>query len=172
MNLQDQLGALESSLDTLLQTAAASARSSAGSPAAPPAVSDEPPALRDVREPVDADAPAEPPALNEPPTLVVSRPERDAVEMTIAGKTAKLSPEGVSELIEELSNVRASMSPDQPAGIAPGWRFAATKNPVMATQKYANGDRLLVLRHAGHGWVPFTFSPNMVIELYAMLTKK
>ena len=119
-----------------------------------------------------AGEPAEPPALNEPPTLVVSRPERDAIEMTIAGKSVKLSPEGVSELIEELSNVRASMSPEQPTGIAPGWRFAATKNPVMATQKYPNGDRLLLMRHSGHGWVPFTFSPNMVIELYAMLTKK
>ncbi|SPB18450.1 phage tail protein [Caballeronia novacaledonica] len=172
MNLQDQLGALESSLDTLLQNAAASAESSAGSSAAPFVESDEPPALHDAREPADSAAPAEPPGLNEPPTLVVSRPQRDAIEMTIAGKTVKLSPEGVSELIEELSNVRASMSPEQPAGIAPGWRFAATKNPVMATQKYANGDRLLVMRHAGHGWVPFTFSPNMVVELYAMLTKK
>ena len=117
-------------------------------------------------------APSEPPALNEPHTLVVSRPEQDAIEMTIAGKSVKLSPEGISELIEELSNVRASMTVEQPGGIAPGWRFAATKNPIMATQKYANGDRLLVLRHGGHGWVPFTFSPNMVIELYAMLTKK
>ncbi|WP_250515684.1 hypothetical protein [Caballeronia sp. INDeC2] len=176
MNLQDQLGALESSLDTLLQTAAASARTSVesteGASSSCAISPDEPPALGDVREPGESAAPAEPPGLNEPPTLVVSRPERDAVEMTIAGKTVKLSPEGVSELIEELSNVRASMSPDQPAGIAPGWRFAATKNPVMATQKYPNGDRLLVMRHAGHGWVPFTFSPNMVVELYAMLTKK
>ncbi|KXV13921.1 hypothetical protein CR51_04475 [Caballeronia megalochromosomata] len=176
MNLYDQLGALESSLDTLLQTAAATARSSAESTeaAVPPGAASpsEPPALDDGRGPADSTAPAEPPALNEAPTLVVSRPERDAVEMTIAGKTVKLSPEGVSELIEELSNVRASMSVEQPTGIAPGWRFAATKNPVMATQKYANGDRLLIMRHSGHGWVPFSFSPNMVIELYAMLTKK
>lgn len=176
MNLHDQLGALESSLDTLLQTAAASVRTSVESTeAATPSSEvspDEPPALGDVREPDGSAAPAEPPGLNEPPTLVVSRPERNAVEMTIAGKTVKLSPEGVSELIEQLSNVRASMTVEQPTGIPPGWRFAATKNPVMATQKHANGDRLLVLRHSGHGWVPFTFSPNMVIELYAMLTKK
>ncbi|SAK69095.1 phage tail protein [Caballeronia fortuita] len=170
MNLQDQLGALESSLDTLLQTAAASARSSAGPVEA--ASPDEPPALGGTPHAGDSAAPVEPPDLNEPPRLVVSRPERDAIEMTIAGKSVKLSPEGVSELIEQLSNVRASMSADQPAGIAPGWQFASTKNPIMATQKYANGDRLLVMRHAGHGWVPFTFSPNMVIELYAMLTKK
>ncbi|SAL61107.1 phage tail protein [Caballeronia arvi] len=176
MNLQDQLGALESSLDTLLQTAVESDRSSAESIESVASSNDlssgEPPALGDARGRGDSTAPAEPPALNEPPTLVVSRPERDAVEMTIAGKTVKLSAEGVSELIEELSNVRASMSVEQPTGIAPGWRFAATKNPVMATQKYPNGDRLLIMRHAGHGWVPFTFSPNMVIELYAMLTKK
>ncbi|SAK69201.1 phage tail protein [Caballeronia hypogeia] len=185
MNLQDQLGALESSLDTLLQAATACDPSSAesktdaavpthGAPDNAPASSaqaeaspDEPPALGG-----EMPTPDEPPALNEPPTLVVSRPEQNAIEMTIAGKTVKLSPEGISELIGELSNVRASMSVEQPTGIAPGWRFAATKNPVMATQKHANGDRLLILRHAGHGWVPFTFSPNMVIELYAMLTKK
>lgn len=180
MNLHDQLGALESSLDALLHGAAASERASDPSPAeateaAPrqaPGAPDEPPALGGARQPDDSAAPAEPPGLNEPATLVVSRPEQNAIEMTIAGKTVKLSPEGVSELIEELSNVRASMSVEQPAGIAPGWRFAATKNPIMATQKYPNGDRLLVLRHGGHGWVPFTFSPNMVIELYAMLTKK
>ncbi|KMZ12965.1 putative tail fiber protein [Candidatus Burkholderia humilis] len=92
--------------------------------------------------------------------------------MTIAGHSVRLNPESVSALIEQLSNVRASMSPEQPMGVVPGWQFAATKNPVMATQKYANGDRLLLMRHGGHGWVPFKFSPNMVIELYAMLTKK
>ncbi|SAK90343.1 hypothetical protein [Caballeronia ptereochthonis] len=182
MNLNDQLGALESSLDALLQTAAASARSSAESPRSAASgqthdASVDTPASSAAASSDDA-APIEPPALdptptlNEPPTLVVSRPDRDAIEMTIAGKSVKLSPEGVSELIEELSNVRASMSVEQPGGIAPGWRFAATRNPIMATQKYPNGDRLLVLRHGGHGWVPFTFSPNMVIELYAMLTKK
>ncbi|SAL75914.1 phage tail protein [Caballeronia peredens] len=185
MNLHDQLGALESSLDTLLQIAAESHASPASalpsaestqSAAAPSSAADtapaEPPALGKSAPPDGTPAPAEPPALNEPPTLVVSRPDRDAIEMTIAGKSVKLSPEGVSELIEELSNVRASMSVEQPTGVAPGWRFAATKNPVMATQKYANGDRLLIMRHGGHGWVPFTFSPNMVIELYAMLTQK
>jgi hypothetical protein len=165
MNIQEQLGALESSLDALL-------RAAASAPASQPQTNDE----SAPREPAAlTDAPAEvaePPALNEPTTLTVSRPNRDAIEMTIGGNSVLLSPEGISELIEELSNVRASMSAEQPQGIPPGWRFAATKNPVMATQKYANGDRLLVLRHAGHGWVPFTFSPNMVVELYAMLTKK
>jgi hypothetical protein len=147
MNLKEQLGALESSLDALLQTAAEPAR-----PARP------------------AEAPADAPG--EAPRLTVSRPHRDAIEMTIGGQSVLLSPEGISELIEELANVRASMPVDQPGGIAPGWRFATTKNPVMATQKQSNGDRLLILRHNGHGWVPFTFTPNMVIELYAMLTQK
>jgi hypothetical protein len=172
MNIQDQLGELESSLDALLRATAASA--SAEVPAFVAHATDttdasapqEPAALGETT------APAEPPALNEPSTLTVSRPDRNAIEMTIGDKSVLLSPQGISELIEELSNVRASMTVDQPPGIPQGWQFVATKNPVMATQKYANGDRLLVLRHAGHGWVPFTFSPNMVIELYAMLTKK
>jgi hypothetical protein len=161
MNLQDQLGTLESSLNALLQAAASNETSR--EPAADTAASS---AASSVTAPADA------PAKDEKPTLHVSRPDRDVIEMTIAGKSVLLNPEGVSELIEELANVRASMTPEQPAGVAPGWRFAATKNPVMATQKYANGDRLLLMRHGGHGWVPFTFSPNMVIELYAMLTKK
>ena len=50
--------------------------------------------------------------------------------------------------------------------------WEATRNPMMATQKQSNGDRLLVLRHTGHGWVPFTFSPDTVIEMYAMLTQR
>jgi hypothetical protein len=154
MNLQDQLGTLESSLNALLQAAASNETSqeTAVDAAVTPAIEES--------------------AKDDTPTLNVSRPDRDVIEMTIAGNTVRLSPEGVSELIEQLSNVRASMSPEQPMGVAPGWQFAATKNPVMATQKYANGDRLLLMRHSGHGWVPFTFSPNMVIELYAMLTKK
>jgi hypothetical protein len=180
MNLQDQLGALESSLDTLLRSAAASPSpaSSASS-----ASSDQPARIADIAaeavapaptEPpsLDAPPPAEPAAIDAPPTLTVSRPHRDAIEMSIGGKSVLISPEGISELIDELSNVRASMSVDQPGGIAPGWRFASTRDPVMAVRKESNGDRLLILRHGGHGWVPFTFSPHMVIELYAMLTKK
>jgi hypothetical protein len=64
------------------------------------------------------------------------------------------------------------MDVEQPSGLPNGWRFVATKNPVMATQRYPNGDRLLVLRHTGHGWVPFSFSPDTVIEMYALLTKR
>ncbi|KND62379.1 putative tail fiber protein [Candidatus Burkholderia verschuerenii] len=170
MNLHEQLGALESSLNTLLQ-AAASAQSSAESAPAPTSSREE---ARTVNEPpsLDESRVDEPTALNEPPTLTVSRPQRDAIEMTIGDKSVLLSAQGISELIEELSNVRASMSVEQPGGIAPGWRFATTKNPIMAVQKQPNGDRLLIIRHNGHGWVPFTFSPNMVIELYAMLTQK
>jgi hypothetical protein len=158
MNLQDQLGTLESSLTALLQAAASNEQASRTPAETAPAQ--------------NATASADESAKEEAPTLSVSRPDRDVIQMTIAGQSVLLSPEGVSELIEELSNVRASMTPEQPQGVAPGWRFAATRNPVMATQKQSNGDRLLLMRHAGHGWVPFTFSPNMVIELYAMLTKK
>ena len=166
MNLTDQLGALESSLDELIlaaasipaspdsSTASVSSASSVGDAAVEPAVEERPP------------------VAYEKPTLNVSRPEKNLIAMTINGVTVPLSPEGVSELIEELSNARASMDVEQPSGLPQGWRFVATKNPVMATQRYANGDRLLVLRHTGHGWVPFQFSPDMVIEMYAMLTKR
>ena len=169
MNLTDQLGALESSLDELISAAASI-------PASPDSSTDsvadagvEPaPASGSISAVVEE----KPPVAEEKPTLNVSRPEKNLIAMTIGGVSVALSPEGVSELIEELSNARASMDVEQPGGLPPNWRFVATKNPVMATQRYSNGDRLLVLRHTGHGWVPFSFSPDMVIEMYAMLTKR
>jgi len=92
--------------------------------------------------------------------------------MTIGGRTVSLHPEQVGQLIEELSNARASMKPEPAMGVPSGWRFVSTKNPVMAVQKQSNGDRLLVMRHTGHGWVPFTFSPDNVIQMYALLTQR
>jgi hypothetical protein len=165
MNLTDQLGALESSLDELIL--AASSPSASVAPESGSA-SDSAAANATAATATADDAPA----MDAKPTLNVSRPEQNVIEMSIGGKTVALSPEGVSQLIEELSNARASMTVDQPKGLPPGWRYVATKNPVMATQRYPNGDRLLVLRHTGHGWVPFSFSPDMVIELYAMLTQR
>lgn len=168
MNLTDQLGALESSLDELILAATSIPASSASS-----ASSNSDAAVSDAAvETTDAAAVIDTPPAAEKPTLNVSRPEKNVIEMTIGEKTVALSPEGVSQLIEELSNARASMTVDQPKGLPPGWRYVSTKNPVMATQRYSNGDRLLVLRHTGHGWVPFSFSPDMVIELYAMLTQR
>lgn len=169
MNLTDQLGALESSLDELISAAAsipASPESSTDSVA--DAAVESATAARSTASVVEE----KPPVAEEKPTLNVSRPEKNLIAMTIGGVSVALSPEGVSELIEELSNARASMDVEQPGGLPPNWRFVATKNPVMATQRYSNGDRLLVLRHTGHGWVPFSFSPDMVIEMYAMLTKR
>lgn len=168
MNLTDQLGALESGLDELILAAASIP---ASTPASIPESSASSHSGASV-EPADVAAVADKPVAEEKPTLNVSRPEKNVIEMTIGGKSVALSPEGVSQLIEELSNARASMSVDQPNGLPPGWRYVATKNPVMATQRYPNGDRLLVLRHTGHGWVPFSFSPDMVIEMYAMLTQR
>ena len=65
--------------------------------------------------------------------------------MTIGGKTVSLHPEQVGQLIEELSNARASMMPEPAMNVPPGWRFVSTKNPAMAVQKQSNGDR-----SAGH----------------------
>jgi hypothetical protein len=149
MNLSDQLGALESGLDEILQAGAAPLSNPDSTPDASPLARD-----------------------NETPVLNVSRPEKNAIEMNIGGQSVRLSPEGVSQLIEELCNARASMEVDQPMGLPPGWRFVATKNPLMATQRYPNGDQLLVMRHTGHGWVPFSFSPQAVVEMYALLTQR
>jgi hypothetical protein len=42
----------------------------------------------------------------------------------------------------------------------------------MAVQKQSNGDRLLLLRHTGHGWVPFALSPDVAIQMYMLLTQR
>lgn len=105
-------------------------------------------------------------------TLEVGRPSQNEITMSIGGQTVSLHPLQVGQLIEELANARASMQPEPPPAIPPGWRFASTKNPMMAVQKQSNGDRLLVVRHTGHGWVPFVFSPDMVVQMYMMLTQR
>jgi hypothetical protein len=126
-------------------------------------------------EPKEAAQPAQEATVEaEAPKVVleVGRPSQNEITMTIGGQTVSLHPLQVGELIEQLANVRASMQPEPPPGIPPGWRFASTKNPMMAVQKQSNGDRLLVMRHTGHGWVPFTFSPDIVVQMYMMLTQR
>jgi hypothetical protein len=179
MNLHEQLGALEMGVDQLIQAVVApQADTTPKTPAetvAPQAsaeyVAPESHAHEAaVLEPALA-AVAEEPAEPVQPTLEINRPGQNEITMTIGGQTVALRPDQIGKLIEELSNARASMTPEPPPGIPPGWRFVSTKNPVMAVQKQSNGDRLLVMRHTGHGWVPFTFSPDMVIQLYMMLTQ-
>ena len=179
MNLHEQLGALEMGVDQLIQAVVApQADTTPETPAetvAPQAsaeyVAPESHAHEAaVLEPAPS-AVAEEPAEPLQPTLEINRPGQNEITMTIGGQTVALRPDQIGKLIEELSNARASMTPEPPPGIPPGWRFVSTKNPVMAVQKQSNGDRLLVMRHTGHGWVPFTFSPDMVIQLYMMLTQ-
>ncbi len=192
MNLDEQIGVLEVGVDQLIHTATRSneALSAESQPAAhaatnaadaPARIFDAPPPLEPVFASAAHAAPAqavehvEPPELaeaSEKAQLTVGRPSQNEITMTIGGKTVSLNPLEVGQLIEELSNARASMEPQPPMGIPAGWRFASTRNPVMAVQKQSNGERLLMLRHTGHGWVPFSFSPDMVIQLYMLLTQR
>ncbi|MFM0211937.1 hypothetical protein PQQ96_31580 [Paraburkholderia sediminicola] len=189
MNLHEQLGALEMGVDQLIQavvapraenipettavTAAQEAPVANHVPSESKADDVAPEAAAVVVDEAEEEAPAsgEEPAVQLQPTLEINRPAQNEITMTIGGQTVALRAEQIGQLIEELSNARASMTPEPPPGIPPGWRFVSTKNPVMAVQKQSNGDRLLVMRHTGHGWVPFTFSPDMVIQMYMMLTK-
>ncbi|AXL50712.1 hypothetical protein DSC91_003042 [Paraburkholderia caffeinilytica] len=180
MNLHEQLGALEMGVDQLIQAVVAPQAENipetpavAAAQAAPEAnrVASESKAQDVASEAAAAPAEAAEPAAPLQPTLEINRPAQNEITMTIGGQTVALRAEQIGQLIEELSNARASMTPEPPPGIPPGWRFVSTKNPVMAVQKQSNGDRLLIMRHTGHGWVPFTFSPDMVIQMYMMLTK-
>jgi hypothetical protein len=185
MNLHEQLGALEMGVDQLIQAVVApqaenipetpAENVAPHAPASADQVASESNAQAAETEAAvvegEAPAPAPAPAPQRQPTLEINRPAQNEITMTIGGQTVALRAEQIGQLIEELSNARASMTPEPSPGIPPGWRFVSTKNPVMAVQKQSNGDRLLVMRHTGHGWVPFTFSPDMVIQLYMMLTK-
>jgi hypothetical protein len=185
MNLHEQLGALEKGVDQLIQAVVATqaentpetnadavASSALAEHAAPESVAQASSSAAQAvtEQPASIEANAGPAAPQFQPTLEINRPERDEITMTIGNQTVSLRPDQISRLVEELSNARASMTPEQPQGIPPGWQFVSTKNPMMAVQKQSNGDRLLVMRHTGHGWVPFTFSPDIVIQMYMMLT--
>ncbi|OLL31925.1 hypothetical protein BTH42_09865 [Burkholderia sp. SRS-W-2-2016] len=187
MNLHEQLGALEMGVDQLIQavvatqaenipeTPAHAAASNAAVEHADAAAENAAVAASADANPVDdnaeqAAADTDPSAPQIQPTLEINRPARDEITMTIGNQMVALRPEQIGRLIEELSNARASMTPEQPPAIPPGWQFVSTKNPMMAVQKQSNGDRLMVMRHTGHGWVPFTFSPDVVIQMYMMLT--
>jgi hypothetical protein len=187
MNLQEQIGALEASVDDLIEAAAASsaaATESALNTLSAAHGSDEAASPQGAgQEAEDGALPAAEAAETESaesavssasdsqPTLHIDRPDQNEIVMTIGDQSVRLHPLQVGQLIEELSNARASMQPEAPTNLPSGWRFVSTKNPMMAVQKQSNGDRLLVMRHTGHGWVPFTFSPDMVIQMYMMLTQ-
>ncbi|WP_206996499.1 hypothetical protein [Trinickia mobilis] len=167
MNLQEQIGALETGVDQLTQLIQAALAQQAAPEASAERASAAPAADAALAEPANAVE-----TVDEKPTLHVGRPAQNEIVLTVGGKSVSLHPEQLGQLIEELANARASMVPEPPMALAPGWRFVSTKNPVMAVQKQSNGDRLLVLRHTGHGWVPYTFSPDMAIQLYMMLTQR
>jgi hypothetical protein len=180
MNLQEQIGALEASVDDLIEAAAASAAAASTENAVQAESrangSDEAASSRDAVSQQDAEAgtataSAASRASGDKPTLHIDRPNQNEIVMTIGDQSVRLHPLQVGQLVEELANARASMQPEVPPNLPPGWRFVSTKNPMMAVQKQSNGDRLLVMRHTGHGWVPFTFSPDIVIQLYMMLTQ-
>jgi len=185
MNLHEQLGALEMGVDQLIQAVVApqaenipetpehAAASQAAESAADAAHAETTATERDASASgasANDGTPTDPSVPQLQPTLEVGRPTRDEITMTIGNQMVSFHPDQISKLIEELSNARASMQPEQPMGVPPGWQFVSTKNPVMAVQKQSNGDRLLVMRHTGHGWVPFTFSPDVVIQMYMMLS--
>jgi hypothetical protein len=190
MNLEEQIGVIDAQIDQLSEylrrvkadverleaERARGGDGAAGDPGAGhPAAGDPGAGHPATGEPAAAAAQSAAPAaepVDERPTLRVARPSHNALTLSIGSQTVTLHPEQIGQLIEELANARASMTPEPPMALTPGWRFASTKNPVMAVQKQANGDRLLVARHTGHGWVPFTFSPDAAVQLYMMLTQR
>jgi colicin import membrane protein len=92
------------------------------------------------------------------------------LEFSLGDSHATLDAQQVSALIEALARERAALSPGPPAKLPSHWDYVATRDPVTASQKLPNGDRLLVMRHTGHGWVAFAMSPQMIVQLYYLLS--
>ena len=61
--------------------------------------------------------------------------------------------------------MRVSMQP--PPGIPAGWRFD-DEEPDDGRAETVERRPLLVARHTGYGWVPFTFSPDVVVQMCMM----
>lgn len=114
--------------------------------------------------------PSNPPSV--PPTLQVGRPQQNVITMTIGGQTVALGPQDISEMIDQLAQARATMTPEVPLQVVGGKSFAATKDPVIASQTVAHGNKLMLLRHTGFGWVPFQCSPQWLAEMLATLSRK
>ena len=165
MNLEEQIGAIDAQVDRLSELVrlaqAAVERAQAERAEAQEAARAASAAAVDTTQASEAK-----------PTLRVARPSHNEVTLSIGTQSVTLHPEQIGQLIEELANARASMTPEPPMQVPSGWRFASTKNPVIGMQKQPNGDRLLIARHTGHGWVPFTFSPEAAVQLYMMLTQR
>lgn len=174
MNLEEQIGAIDAQVDRLSELVrlaqAAVERAQAERAEAQEAARAASLAAQSAAETAEAAEAAE--TAEAKPTLRVARPSHNEVTLSIGAQTVTLHPEQIGQLIEELANARASMTPEPPMELPAGWRFASTKNPVIGMQKQANGDRLLIARHTGHGWVPFTFSPDAAVQLYMMLTQR
>lgn len=171
MNLEEQIGAIDAQVDRLselVRLAQAAAEHAQMERADIERAHAEHIASPEAEQPEQTPGPAS----DETSTLRVARPSHNELTLSIGSQTVTLRPEQIGQLIEELANARASMTPEPPTALAPGWRFASTKNPMMAMQKQPNGDRLLIARHTGHGWVPFTFSPDAAVQLYMMLTQR
>ncbi len=111
-------------------------------------------------------------AADASPPCRVEQATPEAMTLTIRGQSVRLDAGQLSALIEELAHARAAMTVEQPTSLPAGWRFVATKNPLLAVQAQPNGDRLLLARHTGYGWVPFTLSPDQIIQLYLLLTQQ
>lgn len=171
MNLEEQIGVIDAQVDRLSELVRL-AQAAAERAEAERAQALETLETQQAAQAARAAAAAQSAANDEMPALRVARPSHNELTLNIGSQSVTLRPEQIGQLIEELANARASMSPEPPMALPAGWRFASTKNPVMAMQKQQNGDRLLIARHTGHGWVPFTFSPDAAVQLYMMLTQR
>src|SRR5690554_1973819 len=90
----------------------------------------------------------------------IDRPSHNEIRLSIGGASVSLGPEDITALIEGLANARFSMQPELPRELSGPTKWLVTTEPDVHVVDSQEGARLVIFRHAGYGFVPFTISQD------------
>lgn len=90
----------------------------------------------------------------------------DALRITIESNSTMLSVSDLDTLMDILAQLRAGMSPPRPHEPVPSHRYPLHVNPSWRVDKNPLFDgAILLLRHAGLGWIAFALPPPSLSKL-------
>ncbi|REG48830.1 hypothetical protein B0G80_5135 [Paraburkholderia sp. BL6669N2] len=96
----------------------------------------------------------------------------DALRVVIGNSAALLGANEIEELIRYLSHLRAQMLPAPPPAPVESVTYTLEVDPSWHVDKspLLEGSTVLMLRHAGFGWIAFSLPPQSIAKLQAALT--
>lgn len=99
--------------------------------------------------------------------------EKTEVDITIDGVSIKANATQLEAIIEGFAAARAQLLPAVPNDAPIGQQVNASFDPRYWTNlDPATGGTLLILRHAGLGWLPFMLPPGEREHLVKVLTEQ